>query len=408
MNERQFYPFEQRILFLINTKNMDLKNFTSAVTQLAEEKDIPKKKIFEIIEQAIAAAYKKEYGERGQIIKAKLDQKSGELTFWQIKTVIDDSMTLSDKEVEELRVKKEEGEIEEDEDSKKIKFNPERHIMIEDAKKIKKDVELEEDIDIELEEKADYGRIAAQTAKQVVLQKIKEAEREMVLDEYKNKEGEILPGIVQRMEGPNVFMDIGKTLGVLSREEQVPNEQYRIGQRLKVYLLKVEETSKGPVVFLSRSYPQLITKLFELEAPEVSSGSVEIKAIAREAGSRSKVAVYSETEGIDPIGAVVGQKGTRVSAVISELNGEKIDIVEYSAETEKFITNALAPAKVVEVKVLEKNRALAIVPDDQLSLAIGKDGQNVRLAAKLTGWKIDVKGIEGDEAEKLEDNEDES
>ncbi|MBZ1356413.1 MAG: transcription termination factor NusA [Candidatus Nealsonbacteria bacterium] len=388
---------------------MDLKNFTSAVTQLAEEKDIPKKKVFEIIEQAIAAAYKKEYGERGQIIKAKLDPKSGELTFWQVKMAIDDSMVLLDEEAEELRIKKEEGEIEEDEDSKKVKFNPERHIMIEDARKIKEDVQLEEEVDIELEEKADYGRIAAQTAKQVVLQKIKEAEREMVLDEYKSKEGEILPGIVQRMEGPNVFIDIGKTLGVLSREEQVPNEQYRIGQRLKVYLLKVEETPKGPVVFLSRSYPRIIVKLFELEAPEVSSGSVEIKAIAREAGNRSKVAVYSETEGIDPIGAVVGQKGTRVSAVISELNGEKIDIVEYSAVPEKFITNALAPAKVVEVKVLEKNRALAIVPDDQLSLAIGKDGQNVRLAAKLTGWKIDVKGLEGNEAEDLEeDEEDES
>ncbi len=388
---------------------MDLKNFTSAVTQLAEEKDIPKKKVFEIIEQAIAAAYKKEYGERGQIIKAKLDPKSGELTFWQVKMAIDDSMVLLDEEAEELRIKKEEGEIEEDEDSKKVKFNPERHIMIEDARKIKEDVQLEEEVDIELEEKADYGRIAAQTAKQVVLQKIKEAEREMVLDEYKSKEGEILPGIVQRMEGPNVFIDIGKTLGVLSREEQVPNEQYRIGQRLKVYLLKVEETPKGPVVFLSRSYPRIIVKLFELEAPEVSSGSVEIKAIAREAGNRSKVAVYSETEGIDPIGAVVGQKGTRVSAVISELNGEKIDIVEYSAVPEKFITNALAPAKVVEVKVLEKNRALAIVPDDQLSLAIGKDGQNVRLAAKLTGWKIDVKGLEGSEAEDLEeDEEDES
>ncbi len=388
---------------------MDLKNFTSAVTQLAEEKDIPKKKVFEIIEQAIAAAYKKEYGERGQIIKAKLDPKSGELTFWQVKMAIDDSMVLLDEEAEELRIKKEEGEIEEDEDSKKVKFNPERHIMIEDARKIKEDVQLEEEVDIELEEKADYGRIAAQTAKQVVLQKIKEAEREMVLDEYKSKEGEILPGIVQRMEGPNVFIDIGKTLGVLSREEQVPNEQYRIGQRLKVYLLKVEETPKGPVVFLSRSYPRIIVKLFELEAPEVSSGSVEIKAIAREAGNRSKVAVYSETEGIDPIGAVVGQKGTRVSAVISELNGEKIDIVEYSAVPEKFITNALAPAKVVEVKVLEKNRALAIVPDDQLSLAIGKDGQNVRLAAKLTGWKIDVKGLEGSEAEDSEeDEEDES
>lgn len=387
-------------------KEMNIKEFTSAVAQLAEEKEIPKKKVVEIIETAIAAAYKKEYGEKGQVIKAKMESKTGEMDFFQVKLVVDESMILSDEEMEDVKER-----TDEDAEPKKVKFNPERHLLLEEARKIKEDAEVDDEIEMALDTRENYGRIAAQTAKQVILQKIKEAEREMVLEEYKTKEGEVLPGIIQRVEGPNVFVDIGKTLGILSREEQVPRESYRIGQRIKVYIRKVEETSKGPVVFLSRTAPEMIHKLFELEAPEVSAGSVEIKAIAREAGSRSKVAVYSEAEGIDPIGAVVGQKGTRVSAVISELSGEKIDIVEYDSETEKFITNALAPAKVVEVKLVEDGRALAIVPDDQLSLAIGKDGQNVRLAAKLTGYKIDVKGVGSDRVEETaepteEDNKD--
>ncbi len=382
---------------------MDIKNFTSAVTQLAEEKDIPKKKVIEIIEAAIAAAYKKEYGERGQVIRTEMDPKTGEIKFFQLKTVIDDSMILSDEDRED--------ELEDtdanDEELKKVRYNPERHLMIEDASEIKEDVKVGDEIEIALEPKQSYGRIAAQTAKQVILQKIKEAEREMILDEYRSKEGEIVSGIIQRIEGPNIFVDIGKTLGVLSKDEQVSRESYRVGQRMKAYLIKVEETPKGPMIFLSRVSPELIRKLFELEAPEVSAGSVEIKAIAREAGSRSKVAVYSEAEGIDPIGAVVGQKGTRVSAVTSELGGEKIDIVEYHPEIEKFIANALAPAKVIEIKLLDDERALAIVPDDQLSLAIGKDGQNVRLAAKLTGWKIDVKELQDTEFEddEIEDDE---
>ena len=286
-----------------------------------------------------------------------------------------------------------------DEELKKVRYNPERHLMIEDASEIKEDVKVGDEIEIALEPKQSYGRIAAQTAKQVILQKIKEAEREMILDEYRSKEGEIVSGIIQRIKGPNIFVDIGKTLGVLSKDEQVSRESYRVGQRMKAYLIKVEETPKGPMIFLSRVSPELIRKLFELEATEVSAGSVEIKAIAREAGSRSKVAVYSEAEGIDPIGAVVGQKGTRVSAVTSELGGEKIDIVEYHPEIEKFIANALAPAKDIEIKLLDDERALAIVPDDQLSLAIGKDGQNVRLEAKLTGWKIEVKELKDTEFE---------
>ncbi len=378
---------------------MDIKSFMSAITQLAEEKEIPKKKVVEVIETAIAAAYKKEYGEKGQIIKAEMDSKTGEVDFHQIKVVVDASMLLSEEEAEEIKDKKKEVKENQEGEDKRVRFNPERHVMLEDTLKENKDAKPGDELKIPLEEKKEFGRIAAQTAKQVILQKIKEVERDLILEEYKSKEHEILSGTVQRIEGYNIFVDVGKTLGILSKEDQVPGENYRPGQRLKVYLLKVEETSRGPMIFLSRAFPKLVSKLFELEAPEVSSGSVEIKAVAREAGSRSKVAVSSEEEGIDPIGAVVGQKGTRVSAVISELNGEKIDIIEYSSDSGKFIANALAPAKVVEVKNTDKNRVMVTVPDDQLSLAIGKEGQNVRLAAKLTGWKIDVKGLESGKVE---------
>ena len=380
---------------------MDIKSFASAIAQIAEEKGIKTEKIWETLESALAAAYKKEYGKRGQIIRAKIDQKTGEIKFWQVKTVLSKSMIYSEKELEKLKEKK----VEEIKEAKKVKFNLEKHIMIEEAKKINPKVKVGEELVIALEPKKDYGRIAAQTAKQVILQKIREAEKEAILKEYKSKEGEIISGIVQRIEGKNVFLDIGKTLGILTKEEQVPGEFYRPGQRLKVYVLKVEEGSKGPVIFLSRAYPKIISKLFELEVPEISSGQVLIKSIAREPGSRSKIAVASEVEGIDPIGSTVGQRGTRVQAVINELAGEKIDIIEWSEEPEKFIANSLSPAKVLEVKIMPKNKALCLVPEDQLSLAIGKDGQNVRLAAKLTGWKIDVRSPEKTEEEKTDESD---
>ena len=386
-------------------KNIDLKSFASAVAQIAEEKGVSPEKVLESIDAAIAAAYKKDYGGKGQIIKAKLSPETGRVRFWQIKQVVDEKMIYSEKELEKLKEKR----IGEEPTSaiaqatkEKVRFNPEKHIMLEEAKKIKPKIKVGEELEIDLEPQKDYGRIAAQTAKQVIIQKIREAERESIFEEYKSKEGEILSGIVQRIEGRNVFLDIGKTLGVLSKEEQVPGEFYRPGQRLKVFVLKIEETPKGPVVFLSRVYPKLVTKLFELEVPEVAAGSVVIKSIAREAGSRSKIAVASQLKGIDPIGAMVGQKGTRVMAVINELGGEKIDIIEYSEEPEKYIANALSPAKVLEVKIMPKNKALAITPEDQLSLAIGKEGQNVRLAAKLTGWKIDVRAPGAEKEEEVE------
>jgi len=374
---------------------MDLKNFTTAIRQIAEEKGLSQEKIIETIEQALAAAYKKDYGEKGQLIRAKLKPESGDVKFWQVKLVIKEDMIYSEEELKKLKEKR--GGTKTDTSKEKVRFNPEKHIMLTDAKKIKPKIKAGEELIIPLKTQKDYGRIAAQTAKQVIMQRIREAEKETVFKEYKEKEDQILSGIIQRIEGRNVLLDIGKTLGVLTREEQVPGEFYRPGQRLKVYVLRVEETPKGPKVFLSRSYPKLVSKLFELEVPEISSGSVLIKSIAREAGSRTKIAVASIEESIDPIGASVGQRGTRVQVVINELGGEKIDIIEYSEEPKQYISNSLSPAKVLEVKIMPKNKALAIVPENQLSLAIGKDGQNVRLAAKLTGWKIDVRGFESQE-----------
>jgi len=377
---------------------MDIKTFTSAISQIAEEKGISKAKVTEIIEQAIAAAYKKDYGEKGQKIEAELDAKTGKAKFWQIKLVVDEEMILSDEEIEEMEEKREEEheeEVGEDEEGKKVRFNPERHIEIKEAKKIDSKIKPGDDLKISLKPHEEYGRIAAQTAKQVILQRIKETERENTFKEFKEKEGEIVSGIVQRIEQKKVYFDLGRTLGVLPSEEQTPGEFYRVSQRLKVYILKVEETSRGPLVFLSRIYSKMVSKLFELEVPEIASEEVIIKSIAREAGSRSKIAVTSVDENIDPIGSVVGQRGTRVMAVINELGGEKIDVIEWSDDPKKFIANSLAPAKASEVRVGDKSKAEVIVPEDQLSLAIGKSGQNVRLAAKLTGWKIDVRGEEG-------------
>ena len=388
---------------------MDLKSFAVAISQISEERGISREKVIETIEQALASAYKKDYGKKGQMLKAKLNPDTGELKFWQIKMVVDKSMIYSEEELEKMKTISRPEFIEKDNfgTEKKIRFNLERHLMIDEAKKFKKNVKSGEELEFPLEDKetASFGRIAAQTAKQVVLQKIKEIEKDTIFLEFQQREGEAISGVVQRMEGRNVFLNIGKALGILVKEEQVPGEFYRLGQRLKVYLLKTENTPRGPVIFLSRSHPKLIFRLFELEVPEIASGQVEIKSIAREAGSRSKIAVFSNDEKIDPIGATVGQRGTRVMAVINELGGEKIDIIQWSNDFQELIANALSPAKVLDIKIKENNVAIAIVPEDQLSLAIGKDGQNVRLAAKLTGWKIDIRNESDLEKDELEEPE---
>jgi len=393
---------------------MDFQSFLSAMTQISDEKGLSPERVLDTVEHALASAYKKEYGKKGQVIRAKINPKTGKVDFWRVRSVVDDTMVYIPERVEEveegaeiveeLKIKikdsyrpteaelnTEEIEKEGEAAERRVRYNPEKHMLIEEVEEEGLKLKAGEEEVVPLESRDDFGRIAAQTAKQVVLQKIREAEKETVLAEYKSKEGEIVSGIVQRIEGSNIYFDIGKSLGVLPKEEQIRGEFYKEGQRLKLYILRVDTTPKGPIILLSRSYPKLISKLFELEVPEISGEQVEIKAIAREAGSRTKIAVESSAEGVDPIGAMVGQRGVRVAAVMSELGGEKIDIIEYHPEPTKFIANALSPAKIIDVIAQTKNTAIVVVPKDQLSLAIGKDGQNVRLAAKLTGWKIDVK-----------------
>ena len=398
---------------------MDTKQFVSAIKQISEEKGISEASVLETIEAAIAAAYKRDYGKKGQIIKAKLDTESGDLVMTQTHYVVEGvdeegylTGTLPTKVMEEKpdpqdydsRSRREFREVETsgEDDVIKIKYNPEKHLLLEEAKKNPpaggKKAKVGDEIIVKLETHTDFGRIAAQTAKQVIIQRLREAEREAIFSEFKGREGEIISGVVQRKEGQLVFIDLGKTNGLLIPAEQIPTDNYRMSQRFRFMILKVEETPRGPVVLLSRSHPKLVLGLFRVEVPEIDSGSVEVKAIAREAGSRTKIAVASKEEGVDPIGSLVGQKGVRVQTVINELSGEKIDIILWSDKAKDFISNSFSPAKVLEVVIIDEARrhALVEVSDDQFSLAIGKKGQNVRLAAKLTGWKIDVRSPKGD------------
>ena len=367
---------------------LDIKTFKSALEQLEEEKKIPKEKILDAIEQAMSAAYKKDYGKKGQIIRAKFDLETGKTDFFQIKIVVDETIA----KIGEENDKDEEYSVK-DEGDERVRFNSEHHIMLEDAKKIKKDVALNDEVVFPLEAKEDYGRIAAQTAKQVIIQRIREAERTSIIDEYGTKEGEIVNGVVQKIERGNVYVDFNRATGILPAEEQIPGEFFGRGQRIRAYLYSVEDTQRGINLRLSRTHPKFIEKLFAIEAPEIENGTVEIKSIAREAGSRSKIAVHSNDEHIDPVGSCVGQKGTRVNTITQELLGEKIDIIPWSEDPKQFIPNSLSPAKVLSINIDEhEHKATIEVADDQLSLAIGKGGQNVRLAAKLTGWRIDIKG----------------
>ena len=367
---------------------LDLKTMRSALEQLEQERKIPREKIIDAIEQALAAAYKKDYGKKGQIIRAKIDIDSGAMEFYQIKIVVDDSLVRMIAEDEEI-----EEEI--DEDDERVRFNEEHHILIEDAKKIKSDVKPGDELVFPLEDKGDYGRIAAQTAKQVIIQKIREAERGVIVEEYGAREGEIINGFVSKIERGVVYIDFNRASGIILPEEQIPGEFYDRGDRIKAYLYQVEETPRGGNLKLSRTHPGFVEGLFAMEAPEIASGIVEIKSIAREAGSRSKIAVFSNDEHIDPVGSCVGQKGVRVTTVMGELNGEKIDIIPWSPDPATYIASAISPATITDIKIDDdENKATLEVSPDQLSLAIGKGGQNVRLAAKLTGWRIDIKGAE--------------
>ncbi|MBU2025931.1 transcription termination factor NusA [Patescibacteria group bacterium] len=370
-------------------QKINIKELSSAISQICDEKGIEKGRVMEIVEDALAAAYKKDYGRKGQVVKAKFDAEKQTATFFRIMEVVDESIRQMEQAEEEETEK--DKKQEQDKEETLPHFNKERDIPLKEAKKIKKGASVGDELEIELEAQNSFGRVAAQNAKQVIIQKLREAERETLYEEFKNKEGEVITATVQRVENRNVFLDLGKMVGVLFPPDQVETENYRTGQRIKVYVEKVDKDAKDTSVTLSRVNPNLVIKLFSLEVPEIFSGAVKIVSIAREPGSRSKIAVKSEEEGIDPIGSCVGQKGIRVQAVIDELGGEKIDIIEHNDDYKIFISHALAPAKVKYVELDEKgNQAKVIVDADQLSLAIGKRGQNVRLAARLTGWKIDV------------------
>lgn len=360
----------------------DLKVINSVLQELEDERGIPRERIIEAIESALATAYRKEYGKKGQMVRAKFDMNSGKADFFQVKIVADESSVRMDEE--------------ENLEDERPRFNPEHHIMLEDAKKMKRDAKVDDELTFPLESKDDFGRIAAQTAKQVIIQKIREAEKASVVTEFGERQGDIVSGSVQRIERGNIFIDLGRATGIIPYDEQIPGERYRQGERIRAYLYEVEESPRGIFLRLSRSHPQFLAKLFAMEAPEVEGGVVTVKAIAREAGSRSKIAVASTDPHVDPVGAMVGQRGVRVSTVMSELGGEKIDIIEWSDNTKSFIEDALSPAKIAKVELDEaERRATVEVTDEQQSLAIGKGGQNVRLAAKLTGWKIDIRGIGG-------------
>jgi transcription termination/antitermination protein NusA len=371
---------------------LDIKALNAALDELQEEKGISRESVLEAIETALATAYRREYGKRSQIIRSTFDPQTGDIDFRQAKIVVDKTLVRS------------EDEEPTGDDDDRSRFNEEQHIMLDDAKKIKKDAHLDEEISFPLETREDFGRIAAQAAKQVILQKIREAERGSILEEYGEREGEIVTGHVQRFERGNLFVDLGRATAILPYDEQIPGERYRQGERVRALLLKVDEGARGAFLKLSRSHPNFLTKLFEAEVPELAQGVVEVKAIVREPGSRAKIAVFSTDDHIDPVGSLVGQRGVRVAVVTSELGGEKIDIVEWSERAEEFVEESLKPAEVLEIELdEEQKRAVVQVTEDQQSLAIGRGGQNVRLAARLTGWKIDIRSAGGDAVAKTDE-----
>ncbi len=363
---------------------MQTSSIMTAIEQICEEKNIPVSAVVETIEQALASAYRKDFGELNQNIKVEFDPVTGASRIFDVKAVVAGPA---------------EGEEE---------INEKKELLLDEVRKTNPDAQVGDEVRTELKVPAEYGRVAAQTAKQVIIQRLREAEREMVFSEYKDKEGQVLMGTIQRVEGRTVFVDLGHTVAVMPFSEQIPREHYVPAARIKVYLVSVNASTRGPEVVVSRTHPEIVRQLFAQEVPEIAGGTVVIKAIAREAGSRTKIAVAATEPNIDPIGSCVGQRGMRVQTVISQLGGEKIDIIEWSDQPQKFIASALSPAKVLVVTLDEPERQAKVeVAEDQLSLAIGRGGQNVRLAVKLTGWKIDIIGsgvppeaaVEGEEVE---------
>ena len=349
------------------------KGFMAAFRELGKEKGIAPEVLFDAIEAALISAYKRNFSS-AQNVRVSLDRTTGEFHVYARKTIVE---TLENDIIE---------------------------MSLDEVRQDNPAYEIGDIIEIEVTP-ADFGRIAAQTAKQVVVQRIREAERGIIYEEFSNRESDIITGIVQRIEAKNVFIDLGKTEAVLAPSEQILTEQYTHGDRIKAYIIEVKKTSKGPQILVSRTHPGLLKRLFELEVPEIHDGIVEIKSVAREPGMRSKIAVYSKDEDVDPVGSCVGHKGMRVQAIVDELRNEKIDIVKWNADPAKYIANALSPAKVISVAVNEEEKiSRVVVPDYQLSLAIGKEGQNARLAAKLTGWKIDIKSETQSNEEDIDEN----
>ncbi|WP_298592929.1 transcription termination factor NusA [uncultured Mitsuokella sp.] len=336
------------------------QEFLMTLRELGKEKGIDEEVLFEAIEAALISAYKRNFSAK-ENVSVTLSRETGHYHVYALKQVVEEA----------------ENDITE--------------ISLARARAIKPDYEIGDEIEIEVTP-ADFGRVAAQTAKQVVVQRIREAERGIIYEEYMERESDIITGIVQRVEKGNVFVDLGKTEAILTPSEQIPTENYTHGMRIKAFVVEVKKTNKGPQIVVSRTHPGLLKRLFELEVPEIQEGVVEIKSVAREPGNRSKIAVWSKDENVDPVGACVGHRGMRVQAIVDELVSEKIDIVKWNEDSATYIANALSPAKVVSVAVNEEERvSRVVVPDYQLSLAIGKEGQNARLAAKLTSWKIDIK-----------------
>lgn len=388
------------------------KEVLQAIKAVCDEKHIPVESVLTTIEQALAAAYRKDYGNKMQNLRVEFDPATMNIKVFDVKTVVEDqeldeegNVIIEDKGKERDADEEKTGEgakktepaggagtaADKPEDEEK-RFNPKTDIMISRAREIKPDAKIGDEIVIELPTPGEFGRMAAQTAKQVIIQRLREAERDVIFNEYKDKEGELINGTVQRIESGNVLVDIGQATAVLPLREQVKNEKYAPGAQLRFYIKSVSSTSRGPEVLISRTSTELVKKLFAIEVPEIDEGTVEIKSIAREPGNRTKIAVLANEEGIDAVGSCVGQRGTRVQFIINELSGEKIDIIEWDEDVVKFIKNALSPAKVISVRINEAARtAAAYVAEDQFSLAIGKQGQNVRLASELAGWRIDIK-----------------
>jgi len=406
---------------------MDGSSIKAAIKQICAEKGLSEESVLETINSALAAAYRKDFGEKNQNIVVDFDLETGKIKVFDEKEVVEDLSPEELAALEEIRVQREalkealaSGQItpeeykqqketereedetlpETDENGEEIRrFNPKTEMQISDAKKIKKSYKLGDIVKTTLEVPGEFGRMAAQTAKQVIVQRLREAERNVVYQEYKDKEGQILNGLVQKIEGRNVIVDLDKVSAIMPPNEQIRKERYKIGDRIRVYLKSVSLTTRGPELIVSRTHEEIVKKLFVLEIPEIANSTIVIKGIAREAGGRTKIAVHTDDKNIDPIGSCIGQRGARIQTIIAELNGEKIDIIEYSDNAEKYISNALLPAKITEVKLNEEEKTASVtVPQDQLSLTIGRAGQNVRLASKLTGWSISIKEAESGKA----------